>query len=392
MDQNDSLKKNDETPKDQNFSNTNIKLDTLEQQKENGQQVNKENNRDNEKNEENSEIDEIPEEENEDGDDKNFLNKEEALKNPEENQNKIEKLFNFLRTSAVWRPIPTINTTFICLETTGGLFILIGIIILVLSNKIKEIEIRYDNNENCQIGSKCDLNFTIEEDMEQNVFVYYRLKNFYQNHRRYIRSKSNKQLEGKKLEENDIKNDCDPIILNMDIYEGVKSINNTKLDGNKVAHPCGLIAKSFFNDTFSIKKREGDEGISINGKNIAWETDKKRYKNSENYLADQWLNVEDERFMIWMRPAALPDFRKLWGRIEKDLNKGEYILTITNNYPVKHFNGEKYFILSTVNGLGGKNYLLAYLYLILGAISIIVGFLFWFGYKKYNIEKTQKVE
>ena len=52
-----------------------------------------------------------------------------------------------------------------------------------------------------------------------------------------------------------------------------------------------------------------------------------------------------------MRPAALPDFRKPWGKIDKTLKKGEYILTIENNYPVKSFKGEKYFILSTVNAL-----------------------------------------
>ena len=86
----------------------------------------------------------------------------------------------------------------------------------------------------------------------------------------------------------------------------------------------------------------------------------------------------------------MPDFRKPWGRIEKDLIKGEYSVIITNNYPVKSFDGKKYFILSTVNGLGGTNYFLGLLYLVVGGASIIVGIFFYFGYKKYNTEKSQK--
>ena len=28
---------------------------------------------------------------------------------------------------------------------------------------------------------------------------------------------------------------------------------------------------------------------------------------------------DDEHFIVWMRTAALPNFRKLWGRIDQDL-------------------------------------------------------------------------
>ena len=39
-----------------------------------------------------------------------------------------------------------------------------------------------------------------------------------------------------------------------------KDANNSggKLDPNAVAIPCGLIAKSYFNDTFVLNQKQGD--------------------------------------------------------------------------------------------------------------------------------------
>ena len=372
-------------------SNTNQNLiNNNEDQKENGK--NEEIEEVNES-EENEDIDEIPEENEENEKEEKEEKKEESdyLKTQQKaGQGKLEKLFIYLRTGFSWRPIPTINSTVLCLEITGAIFVVIGIIILVLSKNIQEIEIRYDDNKNCQINTVCEINFTIPKNMKKDVFVYYRMKNFYQNHRRYIKSKSYKQLKGNIMTEDQIKDDCDPIILNKDIYDGIKRIDEKdKLDPEGVAHPCGLIARSFFNDTYKLKKQGENEEIIITANNIAWSIDKKKYKNSENYTEHQWINVENERFIVWMRPAALPDFRKPWGRIEKELIKGNYTVSITNNYPVKSFDGKKYFILSTVNILGGKNYLLSILYLVIGGFSILSGIFFYIGYKKYNMEKTK---
>lgn len=363
--------------------------------------INEEKDEDTENNNEENDVnekDQIAEEEDEIEDKLKKKEKEEEQllnANQPEQRGKLERFFIYLRTGFVWRPIPKIKTTVLCLEISGAIFIVIGIVILILSNQIKEIEIRYDNNPNCTIGYQCHINFTIPKEMEKNVFVYYRLKNFYQNHRRYLKSKSNKQLKGEILEEKDIENDCEPIILNKDLYDGIKSINTTNpnntLNPDGVAHPCGLIAKSYFNDTYELKTLMTGEDIQISDEGIAWSIDKKKFKNSKN-LDIQWIDVEKERFIVWMRPAALPDFRKPWGKIDKDLKKGNYILTVFNNYPVESFKGEKYFILSTVNALGGKNYFLAILYFVVGGISIAAGILFFIGHKRYNSdnEKPQK--
>lgn len=123
-----------------------------------------------------------------------------------------------------------------------------------------------------------------------------------------------------------------------------------KLDPEAVAWPCGLVAKSVFNDIYVLKDRSGNE-IKIKQDGIAWESDKEyKFKNgngdpSKGLAWDdvQWANVEDgksifsyknaydilyflkkifinklfiEHFIVWMRTAGLPSFRKLWGRIE----------------------------------------------------------------------------
>lgn len=50
--------------------------------------------------------------------------------------------------------------------------------------------------------------------MDAPVFVYYELDNFYQNHRRYVKSRSVNQLQGDSLSGADVSTDCDPIVYN----------------------------------------------------------------------------------------------------------------------------------------------------------------------------------
>lgn len=97
--------------------------------------------------------------------------------------------------------------------------------------------------------------------------------------------------------------------------------------------------------------------------------------------------MTNEHFMVWMRTAALPTFRKLWGRIENDLEEGRYVYTIQNSniiinikwldYNVSKFEGQKALVLSTTNVFGGKNEFLAISYIVVGVVCslITIGFL-----------------
>ena len=285
-----------------------------------------------------------------------------------------------------WRPVPTITSTTITFVSFGIIFIIIGIIILIYSNKIHEVSIRYDTL--CtSINTECEATIKIDKKIEKDVMVYYQINNFYQNHRRYVKSKSDDQLKGKTVSLKSIKDsgDCDPVITNSEMGVSV-SMTGKPLDADDVAVPCGLIAKSFFQDKFTLKDEKNNE-IDIDSNDIAWKADRElKYKNGDK--DKQWIDMTDEHFIVWMRPSGLPNFRKLWGRIHKDLEPGKYKLTIDNQFDVASFSGQKHFVLSNVNAFGGKNTFLAVSYIVVGVICIILAIVFLIGYNIH--QKKQK--
>ena len=100
------------------------------------------------------------------------------------------------------------KTVLLLLFGIGIVFIPIGIIVLVTSTHIQEKVIDYTDCRNTKNPSSmckdeiilqpnvterdcnCTENFTLDENWEGDVYMYYGLENFYQNHRRYIVSRS----------------------------------------------------------------------------------------------------------------------------------------------------------------------------------------------------------
>lgn len=64
------------------------------------------------------------------------------------------------------------------------------------------------------------------------IYLYYKLTNFYQNHRKYVKSLSYNQLHGDIISEAEAKASCAPIDVNPQ---------------GQIYYPCGLIANSMFN-------------------------------------------------------------------------------------------------------------------------------------------------
>lgn len=87
--------------------------------------------------------------------------------------------------------------------------------------------------------------------------------------------------------------------------------------------------------------------------------------------------VTDEHFMVWMRTAALPTFRKLYGKVDGDFKKGELLqFTVTANYEVESFSGSKSLLISQVGEFGGRNPYLGIAYIVVGSICLMFAFLF----------------
>lgn len=85
-----------------------------------------------------------------------------------------------------------------------------------------------------------------------------------------------------------------------------------------------------------------------------------------------------------MRTSGLPNFKKVWGRIETDLSPGTYYVVITNNYNSSDWNGDRSFILTTKSVVGGKNFLLPVAFLVIGLISAIAAIVFWRRFKIFK--------
>lgn len=112
----------------------------------------------------------------------------------------------------------------------------------------------------------------IEDDVKGPVYVYYQIDNYYQNHRRYVKSRDWLQLGGKYKPVEKL-GDCDPVITVGDMWPHQrKSVSGKDLSPKEPAMPCGLVAKSVFNDTFELKDEKG-KTIKIEENGIAWKSD-----------------------------------------------------------------------------------------------------------------------
>lgn len=289
-----------------------------------------------------------------------------------------------------WKPKPTLLCAIICYIVIGIIFIIFGAVLVSYSNEVNDFYIRYDNLSICEIGKKCKMAIEITKKFNKPIFVYYEISDFYQNNRIYAKSIVSKQLRGNKISSSEA-DSCATAKYNKDFGDmAKKSINNDDLDPDEIAYPCGLAARAFFNDTFVLEKITADalvnEEIPISDKGIAWKDDiKHKFKNYD--LSKQWLNVENERFINWMKVAPFSKFRKTWGKIDQDLETGSYILEIDNKWDSKIFGGKKKFGLIEANEFGSQNYFLGYSYIFIGCLS----FVFAIGFSIRKIQRPKGV-
>ncbi|EZF75751.1 hypothetical protein H105_02717 [Trichophyton soudanense CBS 452.61] len=255
--------------------------------------------------------------------------------------------------------------------------------------KNDDVDVTLDNGVHINT-TVCSLIFDIPNDIGAPVYLYYRLTNFYQNHRRYVKSLDLDQLKGVAVPNATIgTSTCDPLRLD---------------PKGKAYYPCGLIANSVFNDTILEPRRigggnDGNQTYPMTNKGISWSSDKDLYKPTK-YSYDQvspppnWIkrypdgyteknpppNVQEwEELQVWMRTAGLPTFSKLARRNDGDrMLAGSYQIDIQDNFKVDIFGGTKSIVLTTRSVMGGKNPFLGIAYVVVGGICIVLGTIFTF--------------
>jgi hypothetical protein len=93
------------------------------------------------------------------------------------------------------------------------------------------------------------------------------------------------------------------------------------------------------------------------------------------------FGVRDEHFVVWMRTAGLPTFRKLYGVVKPasgtTFKKGDTLtFNIVPNFEVGSFGGTKSLVLSTATPIGGKSDVMAIAYLVVGSLCAALGIAF----------------
>uniref|UniRef100_A0A673MP34 Cell cycle control protein n=1 Tax=Sinocyclocheilus rhinocerous TaxID=307959 RepID=A0A673MP34_9TELE len=280
-----------------------------------------------------------------------------------------------------WQPILTAGTVLPAFFIIGLIFIPIGIGLYVTSNNIKEFEIDYTGTDMSSPCFNCSQSFSWNSTTPCRCVLFFSLDQPFE----------------------EPSKECEPYRTNE----------------NKPIAPCGAIANSMFNDTldlFYIDPNGTKTQIPLMKKGIAWWTDKHvKFRNPggsnpnltavfiETAKPVNWrkpvyeLDTDPENngfinedFIVWMRTAALPTFRKLYRIIQKKNNmaptlpRGNYSLEVTYNYPVRSFEGRKRMILSAISWMGGKNPFLGIAYITVGSICFFLGVVLLFIHHKYG--------
>lgn len=268
----------------------------------------------------------------------------------------------------------------------------------------------------------CTIEFFLPEDLQPPVSYYYRLANFHQNHRQYILSRHAEQLKGSPSSLSSVKgSDCSPL--------GTQMVEGTAEEA--IIYPCGMIANSYFNDTFAPPLRlpatddsKETRAYNMTNKGIATSLDKLLYQPSgyevqSGGISNDTVNIvpppawaerfpngyhsgnmfnpaEDESFMVWMRTAAGSSFAKLAMRNDGDaMERGMYRLEAVSrmlpldfpvssrtevanamqDFPIHLSKGTKSIIISTTSIVGPHNAVLGRGFVIMGAFSFFAAFL-----------------
>lgn len=213
----------------------------------------------------------------------------------------------------------TTKCVLVTLFLTGVLFIIIGSICLTYAGQVQQFQFDYAGAGTCvnpcpasiaaqdnvptgrcpdaDFGGNgrkaCQVTFTLNEDFDGPVFFYYTLDNFHQNHRRYVPSISFDQAIGSFGDE----------VPGVDPVYGFPSCAYAEgytVNGRMIYYyPCGLIARTVFNDTFALKG-PGDMPVDWRSEGISFRSkgDKKYVSKDEDWLRANCYKLGGDDFRV----------------------------------------------------------------------------------------------
>lgn len=276
---------------------------------------------------------------------------------------------------------------------SGILLLLLGLWVYLASSNIDVLEVQYVGEDafsrswarreeftyqrcdpgpnytqnNCTVFAQVPYNW----DSDKKIKIYYKLYPYYQNYFNYLYSVVGGQ------------------ILNRDYTEPVDETKcpagtRTTSAGDEI-FPCGLQATSLFTDSISI------DGYNIDWSDIAWSSDKRRFANPSDYpnapdtsylyeryptVVTETEGIQNEHFMVWMRPAGLPEVVNSYGTlIGPTLKKGQNLtIRINSSYPLDTWDSTRKWTLTTEGSLGGTNFRFGVFLLCAASLSFLSAF------------------
>ncbi len=196
------------------------------------------------------------------------------------------------QTLPAWKPILTPRTVLPTFTVIGVIFLSLGIALYVTSEDVKEqtwdytectlpnstltcaslLENRasgYTNTSQPLKRCRCEVSIELTSSFDAHTtYLYYALDNYFQNHRRYVKSRWDPQLRSQDLTGGV---DCDPL---------------TKDAAGLAYLPCGLVANSLFNDTIRLFQCASASDcttrtpVAMTGSQITWASDRdNKFKN-----------------------------------------------------------------------------------------------------------------
>mmetsp|Transcript_63824 Transcript_63824/g.152224 ORF Transcript_63824/g.152224 Transcript_63824/m.152224 type:complete len:402 (-) Transcript_63824:231-1436(-) len=177
----------------------------------------------------------------------------------------------------------------------GFLLVVIGVCVLAVTSSVEEYRVDYTDLSQDQPVGKFEI--TVERDMQPPIWIYYELDGFHQNHRRYAGSRDEDQLrqtpKWTHRQEEGAHAQCKLWAYDPD---------------GRPQYPCGLIARSVFNDSFAVLVQEADKELfrllrtNSSAAVIGWKADAEKgyYQNLNPEGVFQREKQYQDAFNMWL--------------------------------------------------------------------------------------------